>query len=397
MEKHALILLIQGNPADGEYIRQALANGEGLRVQSVERVATALARIAGGGVDLVILDLSGGDNPEIDKLDGFLNLRSKAPQMPIVVVCDSADDSLVGRTVKAGAADYVSRARCDSDLSPTVSSAIGRRLVQFESRPNLAPEGRKTGVVTTFLGAKGGVGTTTVALNVASALAHRGRVVLTEMRPAFGTLSLYFHLHHLAGNITHLLRAVAGRIDPAEIEARLWPYKNVPGLNILFGPQTTEECREIAAHSAEAVLKALSHIADHVVVDLPSCISTSDRAVIQESDCVLLVVEREPLCVESGKLILETLRAWNAMPPSIGSVIVNRVPLMAAPMDLSEIEMQLAIPTLGVIPPASDLCLAAQKAGKPLTVIDPDSLAAQAMLSLAEALAAPAWKPARAS
>jgi len=397
MDKNALILLIQENSSNEEYLRRILENGEGrLRVQSIESLATAVARIAGGGVDLVILDLSLSQKTEIEKLDSFLKLRAKAAQVPLVVVYDSEDDSLLLRSVRAGDVHYLLRARCDTDLNPLVHSAIGKRLVQLDPRPLLVPKPRKAGAVSTFLGSKGGVGTTTVALNVASALAPWGKVILAELRPTFGTLSPYFHLRHLTGTLTHLLRADPGRITPVEIEAVLWPCKSIPGLNILFGPQTIEQCGEAAAPRCKAILKALAMLADYVVVDLPASLSEANRAVMQDSDRLVLVVERDPLCIESARPILETIRAWDDMPQSIGSVIVNRA-AVAVPMDLSEIEMKLAIPTLAVIPPATDLCIAAQKAGEPLTLFDGDSLAARSLISLAEALTARTRTPARAS
>src|SRR5579864_6213995 len=284
MEKDKLILLIQESTAD-EHLRQSLANGEGrYRVQSVDRFPMALARIGGGGIDLVILDLSCSAQPDIERLDNFLKLRSSAPETPIVVVYDSEDDSLVMRAVRAGGADYLPRARCKTDLSPLVRSAISRRLLQLDVRPHLVPDSRRTAVLTTFLGVKGGVGTTTVALNVASALAQWGKIILVEARPNYGTLSRFFRPHHLTGNLGRLVKADAATATRAEVESILWPYKEIPGLSILFGPQTFEPCQEIAAPCAAALLKALSRVAEHVVLDLPPSLSVANRTIIQESD-----------------------------------------------------------------------------------------------------------------
>ena len=396
MGKNTLILLIQENEAD-EYLRQILANGEDkFRVQSVERIAMALARLNGGGVDLVILDLSHSTQSEIEMLDNVLKLRSASPQVPIIVVDNSEDDSLIMRAARAGAADYLPRTRCKTDLSLLAHTAIGRRLIQLHSHPHLVPETRQSGVVTTFLGAKGGVGTTTVALNVASSLAQWGKVILTELSPTWGTLSRYFRPHHLTCNIARLVQSEASAMTRAQVEDGLWSYKEIPGLNILFGPQTMEQCQEIAAPSAAALLNALARLADYVVFDLSPSLSAANRAIIQESDSLVVVVERDPLCIESAKPIQETIQSWKTSPSLIGSVIVNRTPL-AAPMDLAAIEMQLGVPTLGVIPPAADLCIAAQKAGMPLSSFDRDSLAAQSLISLADALARPSRNPARAS
>lgn len=379
----ALILLLQENVADGEYIREALADSDGgFRVQPVERIGTALARIAGGGVDLLILDLSRSQRPEQEACDDFLKLRSKVPEMPIVVVVDAEGDSLIVRTARAGGAECLTRAQCKTELSSVVRSATRKRA----TLPITVPELRKEGVVITVLGAKGGVGATTVALNVASVFAKSARVILIELRPTYGTLTPYFHPPRLAGNIAYLLRPDATAITEAEIRARLWPLKDLPGLNILFGPQSFEECREAPAQSVRAILKASSAAADYVVVDLPGGLSEANRAAIQESGCLLLVVEPDPLCVETATQILRAIRTWNPLPKLTGSVIVNRAPRSFS-MDASDIGRELAIPALGVIPLATDLCIAAQEAGLPLALVAPGSEVVGSLVNLTRAVA----------
>lgn len=380
MDKPALILLLQENPADGEYIREALADSEGkFRVQSVERVGTALARIAGGGVDVVIQDLSHSQRPEGDAYDDFLKLRSKVPEMQIVVVVDAEGDSAIARAARAGGAECLTRSRCKTELGPIVRTATDKRVAE----PVTVPELRKKGVVITVLGAKGGVGATTVALNVAAVLAKSTRVVLTELRPTYGTLTPYFHPPHLTGNMAYLLRSDPAKISIAEIEARLWPSRDVPGLNIWFGPQMIEECREAPAQSVKAILRVLSAAVDYVVVDLPGGVSEANRAALQESDCLLLVVEPDPLCIETATQILRTIRAWNDLPKLTGSVIVNRASRSFS-MDASDVGRELAVPTFGVIPVAADLCLAAQEAGQPLALVAPGSAVVGSLTSLAQ-------------
>jgi CheY-like chemotaxis protein len=147
------------------------------RVQSVEQVPMALARIGGGGIDLVILDLSLSGQPEIERLDSFLKLRSGARQVPVIVVCGSEDDSLILRALRAADVEhlpktYLPKISCPTDLVPLVRAVTSQRVTPVGARSNLVSAPRKAGVLTTFLGAKGGVGTTTVALNAASALAQ---------------------------------------------------------------------------------------------------------------------------------------------------------------------------------------------------------------------------------
>jgi HPt (histidine-containing phosphotransfer) domain-containing protein len=99
-----------------------------------------------------------------------------------------------------------------------------------------------------------------------------------------------------------------------------------------------------------------------------------------------LVVERDATCVQSAKLILLSIGVWNPALQVAGAVIVNRVAL-TTPIPIPKIEAELGVPTLRVIPPASDLCNAAQNAGSPVVAFDPESLVAGSLAALAERLA----------
>jgi pilus assembly protein CpaE len=376
-----LILLVQEGLADAGLVRKALGRlGDGaFRLQCVENLSTAFARIAGGDVDVVLLDLSVSGGPETGELDSFHKLRREAPHAPVIVLCAADDEGVAIKAMRAGAADYVIKERCADNLRGAIRSVS-------EMRGNRA-QPHKTGGIIALLGAKGGAGTTTVALNVASVLAQqRNKVALLEMRPTFGTLSQYFRPTDLTNNLSHLLDKEPAAISQAEVAACLWTCKNVTGLKVLFGPQTASECREIGPAHAAAISKALAGIADYVVVDLPASLSEANRAVIEKSGFLALVVERDPMCVESARRMVRAIASWTVPPQQIDTVIVSRVSLRF-PMSLPEIGNELGGPALGVIPSEPDLCQSAQNARTPLVAFLPESQIAGSLVALAERLA----------
>jgi MinD-like ATPase involved in chromosome partitioning or flagellar assembly len=227
------------------------------------------------------------------------------------------------------------------------------------------------------------VGVTTVALNVASALAKRSKVILVEMRPAFGTLLPYLKPYGQIRNISHLLRAEATPIGPAEVGACLWPCKNAPGLSVLFGPQLAEECGELPPDRVKKLIRALAGLAEYVVLDLPASLSETNRAAAGVSRRLVLVMERDPVCVQSAQLMTRAIETWEGAPQPMEIILVNRAAL-SSPMPLSEIDTQLGFPALGVIPPGPDVCLAAQHAHAPMVVFEPDTLVAESLIALAE-------------
>ena len=94
MDKGTLILLVDESASGIDSIRRVLADrAHHFRVQRVEDVPTALARILGGGVDIVLLNLPAAQSPESERLLPFIELRNQtqaAPMLvPIVVVITS--------------------------------------------------------------------------------------------------------------------------------------------------------------------------------------------------------------------------------------------------------------------------------------------------------------------
>jgi len=109
-------------------------------------------------VDLVLLDLSCGPaSKSDDRLEDFLQLHRETPSTPIVVLCSAQHEGVALRAMRAGAADYVIKETGGDSLGRAIPAAIGLRA-------NAEPS-RRAGKVITLVGAKGGAGTTTVALN----------------------------------------------------------------------------------------------------------------------------------------------------------------------------------------------------------------------------------------
>jgi len=396
MDQDLTVLLIDQDSIAIDAIRRVLGDqASHFKLRRVADVPTAVARIWGGGIDLVLLNLAAGANPgefaspaEIagrteNLLAPFRELQEKARGVPLVILCHSAAEDLARAAVAEGAAAYLLREACPADLLQVLRSTAGKAALSPTIQRTLAPSG-KGGKIIAFMGAKGGVGTTTVALNVAAALASRHRVILTELHPELGSLPLYFQPHRSMRDIGALLTAAAerpGEIPLRELESCLWPVKNVPGLQVLFGSRSQPNSGSLDPAGATGILALVAEIADYVIVDLPASLSETNRAVLENSACLALVVERDQISVQSAKLILNCVDSWKAGRLSIGAVIVNRAALVS-PMPFAEIDAELRIATLGVIPPAPDSCAAAQHAHSPMVTLDADSLVSVALLGL---------------
>ena len=378
----ALIVVVTDNSSQAERLRGILTAAR-YRVLRVSDFETAEARIAGGGVDLVVMRLS-PDPRKTPVWDWIASLKKRTADLPVIVLCDDVlcEGEPNGLAIAHGASSSgMLRIVQEAGLIPTAHTLIERRrsLLSQSDRDGSA------GIIS-LQGAKGGVGASTVALNLAAVLARHGKTIVAEMRPGLGTLASQFRLRRKVRTIADLAATSADGIMAADVEDCLWPCPEIPGLSVLFGPSSLE-CNFDWPARVSQILRTAARTVDYVVVDLPHCFSGVNRAALGATDYLLLVLERDALCLEAGKLMLGAMESENLLPHSTAAVVVSRVSL-AAPVDLSAVERELNVPILGSVPPDPDLCLRAYQAQTAVVALDPESILAASYARLAEALPA---------
>src|SRR5689334_14466289 len=150
MSKIPFILLIHESAADIEAIREALSEREGFRLQCLARPQTALVRIAGGGVDAMVVHWASAGNAELECL---LKIKSAYPRLPLVVVYDPEGPCSVDVTSRLKAAATLTKRECERELTGLI-----RRLIENYDPGLASVPHRKTAPVLSIVGVKGGVG-----------------------------------------------------------------------------------------------------------------------------------------------------------------------------------------------------------------------------------------------
>jgi len=126
------ILFIEDNPGDARLVREMLVEAEGARfeLECVDRLSAGLGRLAEGGIDCVLLDLTLPDSTE---LDTFERVQAQAPEIPIVIISGLDDEALAIEAVQKGAQDYLVKSYLGSYvLARTIRYAIERKRMEEE-------------------------------------------------------------------------------------------------------------------------------------------------------------------------------------------------------------------------------------------------------------------------
>src|SRR2546428_2943776 len=128
-------LIVEDNPAEVRAIETLFRledSPDPIEVESVDRLSAALERIAGGGIDVVLLDLGLPDSKAAETL---ARLREVARQIPLVVLTGLADEALALKVIRDGAQDYVVKGHIDAhSLAREARFAVERKRIEAALR-----------------------------------------------------------------------------------------------------------------------------------------------------------------------------------------------------------------------------------------------------------------------
>lgn len=265
MEKKALtVLLVEDSPDYAELVQDWLAvsrDDMSFVLNWTDTVSAGVKRLAAGGVDVILLDLG---LPDSNGAPTYAKIRAQAPDIPVIVLSAGDSESLALQLIQEGAEDYLVKNKCNSEsLVRAVRYAFLRHGSQAGRSKALLPadQGRLIGVV----GAKGGLGTTTIAYNLAAELRLQ-----TEEKVLLGDLDLHTgQVAFLAGVEPQysFLNAIENRtrLDASFWEALVTEGPN--GLHIMPSPSFLGE-KELEPDALMEVLRIALPFYRWIVLDL---------------------------------------------------------------------------------------------------------------------------------
>lgn len=114
-KKSITVLYIEDNAADVVLVEEMLADekNQSYSLESAPSLAAGMQRLAAGGIDLTLLDLS---LPDSHGLETFLTLKNEVNGMPVIVMTGTDDEALAVKAVQAGAQDYLVKRHLDTNL-----------------------------------------------------------------------------------------------------------------------------------------------------------------------------------------------------------------------------------------------------------------------------------------
>jgi pilus assembly protein CpaE len=204
------------------------------------------------------------------------------------------------RGLRAGADDYLIKPFHPAELMARIKSLLAR----FAPRDALVgrpPLGR----VLALYGAKGGVGTTTIAINAAIAL-HRelGRkVCLIDGNLQFGDHRVFLDLGLDRKSIVDIVTAPT--IDQDLIRQVL--VKHDSGIDLLLAPPSPETAELVTPDHLPSIIDQLRGLYDYILIDIDKRLDDVNLGVLEASETMFVVMTADLSCLKNVRLVLETI------------------------------------------------------------------------------------------
>src|SRR6266851_425574 len=316
----------------------------------------------GAAPDFLIVDIRGDAS---SAMAGIERLRAAAPSAGIFAIAVTADPDLILQAMRAGANEFFIWPPSDE----TFHGAIRRTAARREST-----QGART-VATTlvFFGAKGGAGTTTVAVNCGVEMARLSKkpTLILDLKPGLGEVALFLGVRPRYS----LLDALDNlhRLDKEFLKELVVKHRS--GLEILAGSDNFDRPGAADGAGIEELFRLLTRQYEYLVVDAGSQINSCTVAALYTADRMFLVANPDVPSVRNAQRLLERVRDLGACGERV-RLLLNRA-AEPYPIPPKQIEAALGHPIHHTFPSDYKTVSAALNSGVPLALSGDSDIANQ--------------------
>lgn len=328
--------------------------------------------------DLILLDIM---IPDIDGYEIARQLRSTPETEAIPIIMFTAksqvDDKVEG--LEAGADAYITKPARPRELFAQVRSILKRapqRAAQQEATSDQA------GTLLGVIGAKGGLGLSTLATNLAVEILEQTEenIILTDFRPGQGTISLELDMINTEG-FKKLLEMERSALTPSNIKENILIHQS--GIKtLLSSPHPVDAAFITKDGHFHTIAQHLQNIADYTILDLGPSLPPISKKVIPECSKVLVCMEPSPNNITQTKQLLEYFLNTGISEGRFVTVLINRQ-RSGVQLSWEQAEEQFGRKIDQIFTPVPELAYQAARTKIPMIKRSPESMTAEQFSELA--------------
>jgi pilus assembly protein CpaE len=335
--------------------------------------------------DIVLMDIN---MPKVDGIRAAETLSVEAPSSPVIIMSVQGENAYLKRAMQAGAREFLVKPFSSSELISTI-----RRVHEMETKkgtyermptPTASSNGENhLGRVIVVFGAKGGVGKSVIATNLAVQMAidTGKRVALVDLNLQFGDVGVLVN-NQDTRSFVDLIDSI-NELSPEDVEDIL--FDGPGGVKVLQAPLSPELGDLVQPAHVERVLALLRTRFDFVICDSATSLNELTLSALDQADTILLVTALDILTIKNVRLVLDTFASLKIADDKI-KLVLNRSNSETGITEI-ELERSLQYPIFAKIPSDGKLVLSSVNRGVPFVQLYPQAEITQRMQGLSIALA----------
>jgi pilus assembly protein CpaE len=312
--------------------------------------------------DVVIVDIRADTASALATIE---RLRSEAPGIAIFAIALTADPDLILQAMRAGANEFFLWPPADDMFHGAIRRTAARREAAQGTRP--------AATTLVFFGAKGGAGTTTMAVNCGVEIARLSKrsTIIVDLKPGLGEVSLFLGIRPRYSVLDALDNL--HRLDKEFLRELVSKHKS--GLEILAGSDHFDRPGAADGTAIEELFRLLTRQYEYIVVDAGSQINSCTVAALYTADQMFLVANPDVPSIRNAQRLLERVRDLGACGERT-RVLLNRA-AEPYPIPPKQIETALGHPIHHTFPSDYKTVSAALNSGVPLALAGNSDIATQ--------------------
>ena len=246
------------------------------------------------------------EEPTASALKTMQSLTQILADTPIIAYSRSNASESARKAKLAGAWDYLANPIKTTELTSSIQRALNGQSGQSGLGDEPLPKVRRDGTIVTIFGAKGGVGKTLLAVNLAASMAKAGASpVIVDLDSVFGDVAKTLRLT-VDKSFVDAARNVAD-LDQWTIDKYL--FKHPSGVHVLPAPTQPTDWREIDPKAVDRLLSLLAQVHDIVIIDTPATFTDLVVQALRRADIIFLVSSLEANSIDDTSVALRILGA----------------------------------------------------------------------------------------
>jgi pilus assembly protein CpaE len=309
------VSIISPSQEKTKYLKAALNNADGINIAGISDSGTkAVDKIILQAPDIVLFS---PERPEEDISDIVRRLYISLPACSLILICGQADFSTLQQAVKAGVRNVLKWPLEAGELEDNIHYLYNVEALRLKNKPQENYTKWQSQVVTVF-GTKGGIGKTTISVNLATALARMGkRVAILDLDLQFGDVGVFFDID-TKDSIAELVSENNFEID--KIKSYMQLHRS--GVSVLCAPKSPEYAEAVTAEHVERIVASIRPHFDFVVIDTPPSFNDITITALEHSDLILFILTLDVSTLRNAKISMGILDSLQNREKT--KIIVNR-------------------------------------------------------------------------